>query len=237
MEFSNYKVKLPRNCPDCGEPLEEFFQNNRKLLGCSEFPNCRFTLDVLDYSEKLSIEEKDGKTKYPSECPLCASKLAIYIGKFGPFFGCNGYPECRFSLNFDDLENILCPQCGNSMTERTGKYGLFLGCRSFPNCRFTYNIRVSKNKGTIEKKQIKKEKMRKKLTMDKLDDMETPDYNKILEVLTENWQSIKEICQKLDIEDKYDVRFVQLRLKHFESEGLIQIIKKDSERYYKLLKF
>lgn len=225
---------LPRNCPECGNPLEEFFQKNRKFLGCSGFPNCRFTLDVLDYSEKLSIKEKDGKIRYPSECPLCGNKLAIYNGKYGPFFGCNGYPKCKFSLNFDDLENILCPQCENLMTERTGKYGLFLGCRSFPNCRFTYNIRVSKNKGISETKQIKK--MRKKITMDKLDDIETPDYKKILEMLTENWQNIKEISQKLDIEDKYDVRFVQLRLKHFEHKGLIRIKKENRARYYRLIK-
>ena len=228
---------LPRNCPDCGRPLEEYFQKNRKFLGCSGFPNCRFTLDVLDYSEKLSIKEKDGKIRYPSECPLCGNRLAIYVGKFGPFFGCNGYPECKFSLNFDDLENILCPQCGNSMTERTGKYGLFLGCKSFPNCRFTYQLRVIKDKGTIEKKQIKKKLLKKKLVIDELDETEIHDYNRILEALNDDWQDINEISKKLNINDKYDIRFLQIRLKHFERKGIIKIIKKDRERYYKLFKF
>ena len=87
MEYSNYKVKLPRNCPECGELLEEFFQNNRKFLGCSGFPNCRFTMDVLNYAETLSIREKDGKIQYPGECPLCRNKLVIYIGIYSPFFG------------------------------------------------------------------------------------------------------------------------------------------------------
>ncbi|MFX1528943.1 MAG: topoisomerase DNA-binding C4 zinc finger domain-containing protein, partial [Promethearchaeota archaeon] len=76
MEFSDYKVKLPRNCPECGEPLEEFFQNNRKFLGCSGYPNCRFTLDILDYTEKVAISKTVGRKKYPSECPLCANRLA-----------------------------------------------------------------------------------------------------------------------------------------------------------------
>jgi ssDNA-binding Zn-finger/Zn-ribbon topoisomerase 1 len=237
MEFSNYKVKLPRNCPECGEPLEEFFQNNRKLLGCSGFPNCRFTLDVLNYTEKLTITKKDGKIKYPSECPLCANKLAIYIGNYGPFFGCNGYPHCNFSLNFDNLENILCPQCGNSMKERTGKYGLFLGCRSYPNCHFTYNLRVIKDKEAIEKQNVKKKPLRKKLIIDDLNETEFHDYNRILEVLNEDWQDIKEICKKLDINDSYDIRFLQIRLKHFERKGLIRITKKNRERYYQLVKF
>jgi len=236
MEYSKFNIKLPRNCPECGEPLEDFFQENRKFLGCSGFPKCRFTLDVLNYTESLSIKEKDGKIQYPSECPLCGNKLAIYIGKFGSFFGCNGYPHCRFSLSFDNLENILCPQCGNSMKERTGKYGLFLGCRSYPNCRFTYNLRVSKEKGAVKIQKVKKKPLRKKLVMDDMDETELHDYNKILEVINDDWQDIKEICRKLNINDKYDIQFLQIRLKYFERKGIIRITKKNRERYYKIIK-
>ncbi|MFX1479872.1 MAG: topoisomerase DNA-binding C4 zinc finger domain-containing protein [Promethearchaeota archaeon] len=235
MDYSNNKVKLPRNCPECGEPLEEFFQNNRKFLGCSGYPNCRFTLDILNYTGNLIIKKKEGKVKYPSECPLCVNKLSIYIGNDSSFFGCNGYPHCRFSLTIDNLENILCPQCGNSMKERTGKYGLFLGCRSYPNCRFTYNIRIFKDKKGDKVQKGKKRPLRKKLLMESVNETEFHDYNRILEVLNEDWQNIKELCRKLDINDKFDIRYLQIRLKHFERKGLIKIMKKDRERYYKIL--
>jgi len=29
--------------------------------------------------------------RIPAKCPVCENKLAMYIGKFGNFLGCNGY--------------------------------------------------------------------------------------------------------------------------------------------------
>jgi len=79
--------------------------------------------------------------------------------------------------------------------------------------------------------------LKKKLIIDELGETETHDYNRILEVLNDDWQDIKEISKKLNINDKYDIRFLQIRLKHFERKGIIRIIKKNGERYYKPLKF
>ena len=131
--------RTPKTCPECGKTLEEFFRNNKTYLGCSNFPNCRYTLDLSNFEP-----QKDGlgRTTYPAKCPQCNNKLAIYISKDWQFFGCNGYPGCRFSINFNTLENALCPMCGKPMIEQTGKYGLFLGCTGYPDCNFTYDIHI-----------------------------------------------------------------------------------------------
>lgn len=33
------------------------------------------------------------------ECPLCNSPMKLRHGKFGPFYGCSAYPECKAVVN------------------------------------------------------------------------------------------------------------------------------------------
>jgi ssDNA-binding Zn-finger/Zn-ribbon topoisomerase 1/predicted GIY-YIG superfamily endonuclease len=112
--------------------------------------NLQANLNFDEIKETVNIKEQTQKLTYPKLCPNCNKKLAIYIGRNGTFFGCNGYPHCRYSFNIESTTNILCPDCGSLMHERTGNRGIFLGCGSYPNCKFTYPIRISKNmKSTI----------------------------------------------------------------------------------------
>lgn len=56
--------------------------------------DCR--MNQLVY-EKLKVEEK--LLGDDSKCPKCGAFLKIRDGKFGKFWGCTGYPECRFTKN------------------------------------------------------------------------------------------------------------------------------------------
>lgn len=35
-------------------------------------------------------------------CPDCGGKLVERKGRFGPFIGCTGYPDCRYTQEIDD---------------------------------------------------------------------------------------------------------------------------------------
>jgi len=37
------------------------------------------------------------KRKVPTYCPKCGGKLKLKDGKFGKFYGCSNFPECRFT--------------------------------------------------------------------------------------------------------------------------------------------
>lgn len=37
-------------------------------------------------------------------CPECGRKLVERKGKFGPFLGCTGYPDCRHTQEIDDYK-------------------------------------------------------------------------------------------------------------------------------------
>ncbi|OQA35896.1 MAG: DNA topoisomerase 1 [Candidatus Dependentiae bacterium ADurb.Bin331] len=85
-------------------------------------------------------------------CPQCKKhKLAIRIGKTGPFLGCMGYPECSFTANFKRLEDgtieiveqeapkLLdekCPKCGKPLRQLSGKFGPFIACSGYPECKY-----------------------------------------------------------------------------------------------------
>lgn len=92
----------------------------------------------------------------PLDCPDCGSEVAIKTGRFGPYFGCTGYPKCSFVSNMrgeakkrSEKESptpprpkpiptdIPCDECGNDMVIRSGRSGQFLGCGKYPKCRFS----------------------------------------------------------------------------------------------------
>ena len=86
------------------------------------------------------------------DCPECKEKkLLIRFGKAGEFVGCSGYPECKFTSNFerDTSTNEIklvakaepkkldvdCPKCGKHMREMVGRFGPFIACSGYPECK------------------------------------------------------------------------------------------------------
>lgn len=81
-------------CPLCGGRLHERKGKFGAFLGCSNFPQCRYTRDLgVDRSNPAA----DPQTKGEDICPECGSLLRKRTGKYGPFMGCSNYPECRFT--------------------------------------------------------------------------------------------------------------------------------------------
>ena len=134
--------------------------------------------------EFLPNNDQNEKLTYPKVCPNCNKRLAIYIGKNGAFFGCNGYPHCKFSFNIVSTKNILCPDCKSSMYERTGSRGIFLGCGSYPDCKFTYPIRISKN---VESSTPPVKSQRKKIAPPEKDDSRKRRPIFVLELQNNKW--------------------------------------------------
>jgi DNA topoisomerase-1 len=75
-------------------------------------------------------------------------------GRFGPFLGCSGYPDCKTTLTLDKQGNVLppkpppeptgikCYKCKDGeLVIRQSKKGPFLGCGKFPKCRTIISIK------------------------------------------------------------------------------------------------
>jgi DNA topoisomerase-1 len=82
-------------------------------------------------------EESLDKDKYqiPEKCEECDGKMLLKTGKYGKFWACENYPDCKFTLPM--LLKEECPECGEHLVERKGRWGkMFIGCSGYPDCKY-----------------------------------------------------------------------------------------------------
>lgn len=114
---------------------------------------------LRDFWEKFIplVETAEKEAFVPKEttdidCPDCGKKLQKIWSRNKYFYGCSGYPECKFTAPVEALSfkkedydpgfdwDQPCPTCGSKMSVRHGKFGPFLGCTRYPECRGIVNI-------------------------------------------------------------------------------------------------
>jgi DNA topoisomerase-1 len=131
-------------CPLSGHLLMKRFGRNGWFLGCSGYPECKYT-------QPLPGEEAEA-TDLPGVgevCPLCEiGHLTAKRGRFGPFVGCDRYPECKYIKKgaAPAAERFgTCPQCGEGtvVTKRSRRGRNFWGCDRYPDCDYSSWTRPS----------------------------------------------------------------------------------------------
>jgi len=91
--------------------------------------------------KKYEEVSKKDFTEKPTDkkCPKCGAPLLIRLGKYGQFYACSKFPECRYteSLEKNNL-NLKCPKCekGKITAKRTKRGKIFYGCSNYPDCDF-----------------------------------------------------------------------------------------------------
>lgn len=86
-----------RDCPKCGSPLLYRHGRYGKFIGCSNFPSCRYTEQILD---KIGVS-----------CPNCGGDLVVKRTRRGrTFYGCANYPDCDWTSWKKPLPQP-CQQC------------------------------------------------------------------------------------------------------------------------------
>jgi DNA topoisomerase-1 len=136
-EESRRSVETDQKCPDCGNPLMVRFSKSGEFLGCSKFPECKFTSNFTRTEEgKIMIDKTEHAAEDGSSltCPNCGKNLVKKMGRFGPFLSCPGYPDCKY-IHQDQLK-MPCPTCGSKLVKRRWKGGSFWGCAGYPKCNF-----------------------------------------------------------------------------------------------------
>jgi len=97
-----------------------------------------------ELSKSEIAEEKTDKT-----CPKCNSSLIIKLGRFGKFYACTKFPECKYteSLKNNKLD-IKCTNCkqGEIVEKRTKAKKIFYGCSNWPKCNFALWDKPTKEK-------------------------------------------------------------------------------------------
>jgi len=95
----------------------------------------------------LEVDKKSLAEEATDEvCPQCGKPLIIKLGRFGKFYACTGFPDCRYTRPFgataEDAKKEAeliggrkCPDDGGELVIKRGRFGAFIGCANYPNCK------------------------------------------------------------------------------------------------------
>ncbi len=132
-------------CPECNSKLTIRVGKNGHFLGCSGYPECSYTRNYIR-DEKGIIHPVEPSSDETSDriCEKCGKPMLIKQGKYGAFYACSGYPDCKnthsvVSNNGEQATGVNCPEkdCDGTLVQRKSKRGkIFYGCSSFPDCTF-----------------------------------------------------------------------------------------------------
>ena len=130
------------NCEKCGKPLVIKWGKHGSFIACTGYPECTYTRELtvdLPDVDKVDLAEQ-GDEEY---CENCGRPMVLKKGRFGTFFACTGYPDCKTTKPIGGTQkkpdvalDEKCPQCGNNMVLKTGRFGEFTACGNYPTCKY-----------------------------------------------------------------------------------------------------
>lgn len=125
-------------CAACGAKMVIKWGRSGEFLACPNYPKCKNTKNFSrDDEGSINVEEAQ---ETDEKCERCGRPMLVRFGRYGKFFGCSGYPECK---NVRPLvrpvpTGVACPDCGAGeimeKRSRTGK--TFYSCNRYPQCKF-----------------------------------------------------------------------------------------------------
>ncbi len=128
------------NCEKCGKPMVIKWGKFGKFIACSGYPECSNTRELPP--EPGSAE---GLTEQDAEeyCENCGRPMVLKKGRFGQFYACSGYPDCKTTKQIGGEQkksdvplDEKCPQCSSNLVLKHGRFGEFTACSNYPNCKF-----------------------------------------------------------------------------------------------------
>lgn len=88
-----------------------------------------------EHIEKIQIKDEPAGF----DCELCGHPMVIKLGKYGKFYACSNFPDCRNTKAIVKEIGVVCPVCqkGQVIERKSKKNRIFYGCSSYPDCEFT----------------------------------------------------------------------------------------------------
>ncbi|MBC7173886.1 MAG: topoisomerase DNA-binding C4 zinc finger domain-containing protein, partial [Polyangiaceae bacterium] len=122
-------VVLEEKCPECGSDLTRRWGRNGVFIGCSKYPECKYTRNIVPEGE---VEEDRTPELTDYDCQLCGAKMMKRFGRNGWFLGCSTFPKCKGTrpvpLGFH------CPKCKTGdivEIKARGRGRTFYGCTNY----------------------------------------------------------------------------------------------------------
>ncbi len=128
-------------CEKCGKPMVIKWGKHGSFVACTGYPECSNTREVAvegPEGEKADFNEQD-EAEY---CENCGRPMVLKKGRFGQFFACSGYPDCKTTkqIGGEQRKDVpleeKCPQCGSNLVQKYGRFGEFVACSDYPKCKY-----------------------------------------------------------------------------------------------------
>ena len=122
-------------CEKCGAKMVVKKGRFGRFAACPNYPECKNTKQ-LDSTGNI-VEKKPDVVVEGMTCPTCGGKVLHKKGRYGEFYACEKYPECKYTKQIAKEVGVDCPKCGGKVvTKRAGKK-VFYGCDNYPKCDFS----------------------------------------------------------------------------------------------------
>jgi DNA topoisomerase-1 len=122
-------VETGEKCPESGDPLVKRWGRNGPFIGCTKYPECRYTLNIGPDGE-VELPKEPELTDY--DCHECGAKMTKRWGRNGWFLGCSKYPECKHTRAVP--LGYKCPKCKTGdivPIKPKGRGRPFYGCTNY----------------------------------------------------------------------------------------------------------
>ena len=123
---------------DWKDVLRNFWETFKQLCDDTIGKSNREVIDVLDEALGAHFFPPEGNDA-SRKCPTCENgRLGIKVGKFGGFIGCSNYPDCKYTVQFSQLNDKdgkslsgpkeigIYPETNEMITLRKGPYGFYM---------------------------------------------------------------------------------------------------------------
>lgn len=87
-------------------------------------------------SEIEKVQIKDEPAGF--NCDICGAPMVIKMGRYGKFYACSRFPECRNTKPIVKKIGVTCPKCGKGevIEKKSKRNRKFYGCSRYPECDF-----------------------------------------------------------------------------------------------------
>lgn len=92
-------------------------------------------LDKADAGiEKVQIKDEPAGFN----CDICGAPMVVKMGRYGKFYACSRFPDCRNTKPIVKKIGVTCPKCGKGdvVEKKSRRNRKFYGCSRYPKCDF-----------------------------------------------------------------------------------------------------
>jgi DNA topoisomerase-1 len=145
-DIKRMEIPTTVTCERCGKQMVIKWGKHGTFLACSGYPECTNTRQSTIEAHEVSGEEQVLElTEQDAEeyCENCGRPMVEKKGRFGTFYACTGYPDCKTTKQIGGAQKKpdvpleeKCPQCGHNLSLKYGRFGEFTACSNYPTCKF-----------------------------------------------------------------------------------------------------